>query len=70
MVDGNADRSGDGQSPEAGEQTRDQQPAADHFGECSHVRQQDREGEMQGTHEGVGEVLDVGELLVTVVNEK
>ena len=70
MIDGNSDGSGDRQCTEAGQQTGDQQPASDHFREGCDVGQQNREGKVQGTHEGIREVFDVRQLLVAVMNQQ
>ena len=70
MVDRNRDRSSNGHRAHAGQQTGDQKPAADHLRESRHVGQQDGEGQMQRTHEGVSKIFNIGKLFVTVMDQQ
>ena len=70
MIDRNRDRSSNGHRSHAGQQTGDQQPAADHLRESRHIGQQNGEGQMQRTNESVCKIFDVGELLVTVMDQQ
>ena len=70
MVDGDGDRPSNCQRSHPRQQSSDQQPAANHLRERRDVREKDREGEMQGSNKCISKILDIGELLVTVVNEQ
>ena len=70
MIDGNRDRSHNRQCTEACQETCDQQPTADNFRKRSDLGEKDWEGEVKWADECVSKILDIGQLLVTMVNEK
>lgn len=70
VVDGDGDRSRNRQCSHPRQQSGDQQPAADHFRESRDIREKNGEGQMQGANKCISEVLDIGKLLVAVVNQQ
>ena len=70
MINRHCDRSQNRKGTESGEKSGDEEPATTDFGESSDVRKHDREWKVQRTHEGISKILDIGEFLVTVMNQK
>ena len=70
VVDRNCDRSKDCKSTESSEQSCDQKPTTSDLRESCDVGENNGEGKVQRTHEGICEIFNIGELLVTVMNQK